>query len=309
MIYTLLLRILLVLPSLVNTVLADDDSKTSVARKNNNILVKIGGSSITDKASREALNQSALNWFAQSLTSSSHRNHNRTFVIVHGAGSFGHHTAKEYGLGSNGVAMSAHVGQGLAATRLSVQTLNRHVVQTLLASGIPAVGISPCFGGVHGESWGLLERIVKDTVASGLVPVLHGDACLSPDNQRAYILGGDALMERFGTLDWISRAIFITDVDGIFTADPRHDESAELVPSIEINAHGQLLQSTVTIKATGSSHAHDVTGGLEAKLAAAVTIAKSGTEVVIVKCGSKSAEAVLSGSSDYELGTEVKLSA
>jgi len=308
--YTLLLRNLLVLQWLVNTVLADDGSKTSASLNDNtHTLVKIGGSSITDKARREALNQSALHWFAQSLTSSRHRHHNRTFVVVHGAGSFGHHTANEYGLGSNGVAMSARVGQGLAATRLSVQTLNRHVVQTLLASGIPAVGISPCFGGVHGESWGLLERIVKDTVASGLVPVLHGDACLSPDNQRAVILGGDALMEHFGILDWTSRAIFITDVDGIFTADPRHDESAELVRSIEIDAHGQLLQSTVTIKATGSSHAHDVTGGLEAKLAAAVTIAKSGTEVVIVKCGSRSAEAVLSGSTDYEFGTEVKLSA
>jgi isopentenyl phosphate kinase len=205
--------------------------------------------------------------------------------------------------------MSGHVGQGLAATRLSVQTLNRHVVQTLLAYGIPAVGISPCFGGLHGETWDYLDRIIRDTIAAGLVPVMHGDACVSPDDQRAFILGGDALMEHFGTLEWISRAIFITDVDGIFTADPRHDESAELVPRIEIDAHGQLLQSTVTIKATGSSHSHDVTGGLEAKLDAAIKIAKSGTEGVIVKCGSKSAEAVLSGSSDYEFGTVVKLTA
>jgi uridylate kinase len=121
-----LLHVLLVLQLIVtvtvNTVLANDDSKTSGARHLTNntltrllqssVLVKIGGSSITDKATREALNESALDWFARSLTSSSH-GMNLTFVIVHGAGSFGHHTAKEYGLGSNnhGLAMSGHVGQ------------------------------------------------------------------------------------------------------------------------------------------------------------------------------------------------------
>ncbi len=114
-------------------------------------------------------------------------------------------------------------------------------------------------------------------------------------------------MEQFGRFDWISRAIFITDVDGIFTADPRLDDSARLVPSIEVDAFGQL-QTTSSFVASKSLHQHDVTGGLEAKLSAAIAIAKTGKYVMIVKCGSKSAEAALNGESDFEVGTVVKLS-
>lgn len=79
------------------------------------ILVKIGGSSITHKGQRESLNQDSLDWFARSIASSlsssflavvSDTNNtgqcrdddhkNLAFVIVHGAASFGHFSAKDY---------------------------------------------------------------------------------------------------------------------------------------------------------------------------------------------------------------------
>ena len=64
----------------------------------------------TDKASFETLNRDALQWFAKAIASSLHErfktlsstsdkeNGNASFIIIHGAGSFGHHIAKEYGL-------------------------------------------------------------------------------------------------------------------------------------------------------------------------------------------------------------------
>ena len=64
----------------------------------------------TDKASFETLNRGALQWFVQAIASSLHErfktlsstsdteNGNASFIIIHGAGSFGHHIAKEYGL-------------------------------------------------------------------------------------------------------------------------------------------------------------------------------------------------------------------
>ena len=199
--------------------------------------------------------------------------HKKSFVIVHGAGSFGHHTAKEFGLSGQSVPPSNNVNgvhqtrfmEGLAKTRLSVQSLNHEVVSSLVQHGIPAVGISPCFGipGLQahgGDHFRHLVDIVNDCIRAGLVPVIHGDACLY-GSMGAGILGGDAILEALGTSDIAQKAIFLTDVDGVFTADPRTDPEAHLLRAIDIDAEtGKVLTS---LEASGSSHSHDVSGGLE----------------------------------------------
>ena len=311
------------------------------------VLVKIGGSSITNKSKKETLDTQGLEWFAKSLGdivdpsfkapqpleqapdfpgesgSSTDRRHQTTFIVIHGAGSFGHFQAKEFGLkgpttsksDSNSedntvcneqVSSDSKGGldearenhnyryqmQGLAETRRSVQQLNQHVVSSLITHGsINAVGISPCFGIPHMQAdannqtgalfW--LETVLWDTIQAGLIPVIHGDACLhlptrtelnvssSGDRAAAAILSGDILMEVLGRhVSWISRIVFITDVDGVFTKDPRiamadaDEEPAELLREIAVDRQtGDIILET-TIEASSSSHTHDVTGGLKA---------------------------------------------
>jgi isopentenyl phosphate kinase len=249
------------------------------------ILIKVGGSSITEKGTKETLNPTALQWLSETLASamdSSQQeecgNKRRSFVIVHGAGSFGHHTAKEYGLSGQpkrptdkqhyDSGNQTKLMEGLAKTRLSVQTLNQKVVSSLIQHGIPAVGISPCFGipglQAHGGDRLLdLATIVDDCIRAGLVPVIHGDACLY-GLKGAGILGGDTIMEALGfSVSHLEKAIFLTDVDGVFTADPRRDPNAHLLQTIEIDA--ETAKVLTTLEASGSSHAHDVTGGLEVR--------------------------------------------
>lgn len=290
------------------------------------VLVKIGGSSITHKSTKEALNDGMLKWFSSTLSScldprftsiNDIRNkddespNNRAFVVIHGAGSFGHHIAKEYGLKSakkasdrsgistqdllqndHDAAKETRLLHGLCRTRLSVQTLNRLVVQSLIDHSINAVGISPCFAvpGLHAHGGGscpladegvkkALQSLVHSTLKAGLVPVLHGDAGL---NQRAGeptgyrspvgVLSGDALMELIGDADWVSEAVFLTDVAGVFTCDPKKEpEKAQLIQKIPVVPCSDPKQSsryhirldTNVIQATGSQHEHDVTGGLQ----------------------------------------------
>jgi isopentenyl phosphate kinase len=262
-------------------------------------LIKVGGSSITDKAIKETLNNDAIDWFARilssevstsfrSLSSSDNdktcRSTNTAFVIIHGAGSFGHQSAKEYGLkgqmyapqpvanrtgsGEEEELNRRYVMQGLAQTRLSVQTLNRHVVSTFIDHGMNAVSISPCFSVPSMQAHGgdettinFLSTLVRSTLQAGLVPVLHGDACLYGESE-AGILSGDTLMEMLGKADWVSRAIFLTDVDGVFTKDPRNDPSAQLLRTIEVDKETAAVVS-VDLEVSGSSHEHDVTGGLK----------------------------------------------
>jgi isopentenyl phosphate kinase len=261
----------------------------------NTIIIKIGGSSITNKAHEETLDPESLEWFAKliacsvdesalspsarrAISASDSSKPKPKFCVVHGAGSFGHHSAKRYGLrcdksvfideclGTNrqhdgaldGVDLQYQM-EGLSKTRHSVQKLNSAIVNSLLHHGVNAVEISPGMiipslrphGATKGkgdktttdgsyEGMKLLCQSIHQSLQAGLVPVIHGDACLLYDGKRAGISGGDTLVEGIATL-WeestdgyakkrsISQVIFITDVDGVFTADPKSDKDAVLI--------------------------------------------------------------------------------
>ena len=306
------------------------DNKKSSDDALNIILIKIGGSSITDKSIKETLNETALIWFghtiAQSISNEFRNSENdqkesednkdsidsfqsrNAFIIIHGAGSFGHHTAKEYGLkggtGRNDMPPKSNnsttkdnnmklqktfekerkVRHGIAQTRLSVQKLNQAVVSILLNNQINAVGISPCFAipgidpnGVVDTSTELIfqQSILYRTIQAGIVPVLHGDACLYDNNidtdntnelnRIGGILSGDALMEIIGKSSYVKQVIFITDVDGVYNQDPKTNPDAQLIRTISVNRKTGDIDNISLLDATVSSHAHDVTGGLKVR--------------------------------------------
>jgi len=138
--------------------------------------------------------------------------------------------------------------------------------------------LSPCISyynlQAHGgdEDGGIttLVAAIKQTLKAGLVPVLHGDAGLYGDYSRglssmkAGILSGDTLIEAIATHSCmkphLSRAIFLTDVEGVYTHDPKIFKDAKLIKTIDIDeATGTILTDVVV---SGSTHEHDVTGGL-----------------------------------------------
>jgi len=312
-------------------------------------------STIKDKAKLETLNEEALQWFARTIstylstaesssdgdsngngTSSNGNAHvnvndDSSVIIVHGAGSFGHHSAKEYGLRGrdcpppNNITPFTKMEQrklitGLAKTRHSVKKLNSAVVSHLIDEGINAVGISPCMnipglmahGGNEQGGVTILAQAIQEALMAGLVPVIHGDAGLYGNNfetgmMAAGILGGDTLVEIIAThellRDYITRTVFLTDVEGVYTKDPKSDSDATLIRLVEIDpTTGKVMTD---LSASGSSHEHDVTGGLATKLGAAANVAKTGIEVIIAKCCSLSAEQAINGKTMDE-GTVIK---
>lgn len=245
------------------------------------VLIKVGGSSITQKADKETLNYVALEWFVRIVKDASQQG--IAFVVVHGAGSFGHHTAKEYGLrgkteppNPNDEEVLADSSRrklmlGLGRTRLSVRQLNQDIISAFLGQDVAAVGISPCFGvpGMNAHGGGdsaklFLREAVEESLAAGLIPVLHGDAGLY-GKYGAGILSGDTVMEILGQAPWVSHVVFLTDVDGVFTADPNMDESAVLIRTLNVDTASAEITSTDVLNATGSTHKHDVTGGLKVR--------------------------------------------
>jgi len=282
-------------------------------RTSADVVVKIGGSACTVKAKFETLNEAALYATAEQLAALG--TEGIRLAVIHGAGSFGHQQAKEYGVSKGtGDALMCPVPQrlceGFAKTRLSVTTLNKHVITALISKGMPAVAISPCpFVGTFKKK--LLDSRLPQSAAEGviglvqrgLVPVVHGDAVLDTSQSTA-ILSGDVWMVELCKELAAKSAVFVTDVDGVFTKPPS-EPGAELVREILVDMKtGELELTGVSM----NTAAHDVTGGLKAKLESAAEVlvrAPSVQAVYIVRAGSEAAKQALRGATPAD-GTTLR---
>lgn len=187
------------------------------------LIVKYGGSAVTNKASFETLNCELLSKSSVQLKIVCDEERWSNIIIVHGAGSFGHFHAQKYGLKFGGTSAkdnSENVLEpwqtGLTLTRQSVLKLNKHVVDAHVSMGLPVVSVSAFPSVVTGyqsscktrqnaascpsinsygshivESGALSE--VNSILSAGLIPVLHGDVVLDR-SQRCAILGGDHII-------------------------------------------------------------------------------------------------------------------
>ena len=104
------------------------------------IVIKLGGSACTDKASFETVDEGCLHCTAQQLAQTRLGTEDR--VLLHGAGSFGHFQARQYEL-KHGSSNPKFLPIGFAQTRSSVTRLNSLVVSAMLAQELPAVSVHP----------------------------------------------------------------------------------------------------------------------------------------------------------------------
>ena len=273
------------------------------------VVVKLGGSCATHKSEFEIANFTVITETAAQLARRPSTAGDA--VLLHGAGSFGHFQAHKHGT-SRGLAGGGWLG--FCDTRGSVTLLNNHVVRALVAAGVPAVGLPP-FPATRLRRRKLqdfppLLTPVAEALNRGLVPVLHGDAVYD-DDQGCAIVSGDALMVRLCDALQPDLCVFLTDVAGVYDRPPS-EAGAALLPELRVGRGGALRVAARGGAGAGaeaaeiatSTAAHDVTGGLAAKLTAAAAIAARGIPVVIAQTGTEHAAAALAGERP-EVGTVV----
>jgi len=232
------------------------------------ILVKLGGSVITDKARLRSFRRSATERLARELSRSS-----EVLAIVHGAGSFGHIEAKRHGLhlGLRSDGQLRHV----ATVQRDVRELNLKVIEALIDSGIRAISVPPAASASF--SGGEVRSFSKETFARvidiGLTPVTFGDVV--PDSKMGFsICSGDLMMMALARAFRPRLAVFSADVDGVFDRDPKRDRAAELMPVLDSRALRGLRR-------TASRNA-DVTGSMHGKLERMLAIAQHCEKCMIV---------------------------
>ncbi|KAK4762358.1 hypothetical protein SAY86_008126 [Trapa natans] len=210
------------------------------------------------------------------------------FIVVHGAGSFGHFQASKSGVHKGGLNHPL-VKAGFVATRISVTNLNLEIVRALARESLPAIGMSPFSCG-----WSTCERnfssanlsAVARTIDSSFIPVLHGDAVLD-ESQGCTILSGDVIIRYLAEHLRPAYVVFLTDVLGVYDRPPS-EPGALLLREIAVKEDGSWSvlkprQEDMSRRVEITVAAHDTTGGMMTKISEAAMIAKLGIDVYIVK--------------------------
>ncbi|MCX8174370.1 MAG: isopentenyl phosphate kinase [Thermoplasmata archaeon] len=196
-------------------------------------IIKLGGSVITDKKRYCRFRKQVVGKIAGELKRAADAG--EKFVIVHGAGSFGHIKAREYqlNLGRNPKIGDQHLG--FARVHLDVRTLNLKIMECLNKHGISAVSLPPL--SIALNSAGKLKVLdvgaFERALSNSLVPVTFGDVVF--DEKLGFsICSGDDLTLKLGAHFLPERVIFVCDVPGVYADFPPKKHTAilkEISPS------------------------------------------------------------------------------
>ncbi len=234
-------------------------------------IIKIGGSVITDKRSGKP----KLNWRHLDSIANQLKDFKSPFIVIHGAGSFGHPLAKKTGIDKSVISDAQLLA--FAKTQKLQNELNCLVCDIFIKKGIPAF---PAQASSHAVlERGRLVEMGTEALAGLLrlkmVPVTYG----VPAFDKAWgsaILSGDQIAPYLAKHLGVKKIIELSDVEGIFTSDPKIDRKADLIKEINWDNFEKVHQCL------SNGEAADVTGGIKQKYIELIAAAKDGVTIQFI---------------------------
>ncbi len=240
------------------------DSSTST-RERLRVIVKIGTSSLTDD--RGVISRDMIASVCRQVASLRHDGHEVVLV------SSGAVAAGVAALDLSSRPSDVQTLQALAAVGQSrlmeVYNVEFHAVG-LVAAQVLLVPNDFVDRQQYLHARATLERLLD----IGCVPVINENDAIAADEIR--FGDNDRIAALLSHLLRADVLVLLTDIDGLYTADPRRDPSAALVP--EVSAGDPLL--SVSAGVTGTSRG---SGGMASKMAAARIASASGVRTVIAR--------------------------
>jgi isopentenyl phosphate kinase len=220
------------------------------------VVLKLGGSVITDKDREETVDEVALERAATTVGAAMQDDQVSSLVVVHGAGSFGHTHAANHGVSTTDGTQDA---TAIAEIHASMGRLNDRVTAALREAGVPAVPVHPYSVAARDDdgTLSLSTAAVETQLGEGFVPVLFGDV-VSHEGKGATILSGDEIVTSLAESLDADRVGLCSTVPGVF------DEDGDVLDRID--AFEEVAA------ALGSSDSTDVTGGMAGKVRALLAL-------------------------------------
>ena len=228
------------------------------------IVLKIGSSLLVDsrtntvdRARLEALAGRVAGWMQQGK---------QVLVVSSGAVALGARRLGTRGVGLEGKQAAAAVGQSLlmAAWASAFEPHDRITAQILLTRDDTETR----------RRWLNARATVGSLLDLGVVPVINENDTVATEEIRYG--DNDRLAARVAQMVGADLLILLSDVDGLYSADPRVDPSAVHIPHVE------TLTAAIEAMATGPNAGAGMgTGGMATKLIAARIAADAGCATLI----------------------------
>jgi isopentenyl phosphate kinase len=225
------------------------------------ILLKIGGSICTEKSKGKFKVKTRTVARIASEIAEARKQKEFTLLIVNGAGPFGHVNVTDFDI--NDGLRTPRDFEGFSKTVCDCSYENCLISEILRKGGLLAIPYPSSSVIIQAKKkvvvfWMDLIKRLWDADAD-IIPVMNGT--MVPDTEmNGSVVSGDAVIEHISTRMKVSLIIFATDVDGIYTADPRKKKGARLIDVITKDRFGDIKHGI-----SGSSNV-DVTGGMLGKV-------------------------------------------
>jgi isopentenyl phosphate kinase len=220
------------------------------------VLLKLGGSLITDKTRPYTARQDKLADLAAQIAASRSRGDGMRLILGHGSGSFGHTSAKEYGT-REGV-HKAEDWKGFAEVHFQAAQLNRFVMDALHNAGISALAFPPSGSIIASDGkvsvWETTP--IRMALANGILPVVYGDVAFD-EVRGGTILSTEDLFQFLARQLFPERILLAGLEAGVWADFPAR---TRLMDRITLKSFEELRAGV------GAAQGADVTGGMESKV-------------------------------------------
>ena len=261
----------------------------------NPIILKLGGSAITEKTEEATPKTQVINRLAEEIKRADLDN----LIVVHGGGSFGHPTAEKYGI-KGGYTEDPTQKLGFAETHHMMTVLNGLVMDSMIWHEIPAVSVAPSSFVVteNGRIKFMDETVLKSMAKLTLTPVMYGDAVL--DEKLGFtVLSGDQLVAYLALKYKATKIVIGTDTDGLFDSDPKTNPNAKPYKKLTLKELKEIMPKL------GKAEGKDVTGGMAGKMAELLPAIEAGVHVTVT--GATKGLSIFRALTDQSvLGTEIE---
>jgi isopentenyl phosphate kinase len=238
------------------------------------VLLKFGGSLITNKARPRFARHASIRRLAHELAAVVKRARGPRLLLGHGSGSFGHAVAARGGLMPGADATRSL--DAIARTQSAAADLHRIVVAALAAAGARPFSFAPSsfLYATDGRVTAAFTEPVFDALDRGLLPVVYGDVVL--DARRGAVIVSteelfQVLAEKAAKRNTpVARVVWLGETDGVRGRDGR------------TIARLSAAEAERTARHVTGAAGIDVTGGMALRLRTAGALAAAGIASAIV---------------------------
>ena len=188
------------------------------------ILIKLGGSIITDKSKEYVVRKENITRLAKEIDSALKKTGVK-IIVGHGAGSFAHTPASIYQTKEGLINKKSLFG--MSVTEEAARWLNDIVIKEFVSQKLPVFPFSPASFLISDTKVYTKSYIdpIKIALQIGSIPVVHGDViidkkigCTIFSTEKVLSILAKELLKNYKI-----RIIYVTNVDGVFVAGDIHD--------------------------------------------------------------------------------------